>query len=78
MTVATVTEVPGSAQVRVRLQAERLDWVPSLLAGLNRPFTVEEPPELRDEVRAFGRRLAGYADRSSSPAAVARKPPRSR
>jgi hypothetical protein len=28
-----------------------------LLAGLGCPFTVEEPPQLRDEVRALAQRL---------------------
>ena len=54
--LATVEELPGGA-VRVRLRAERLDWVPSLLVGLGRPFVVEHPEALREEVRALARRL---------------------
>ena len=64
-TIATVDELPGDpARVRVRLGAERLDWVPALLAGLDRPFEIEEPAELRAEVRALAGRLTGYADRT--------------
>jgi predicted DNA-binding transcriptional regulator YafY len=53
--VGTVTEVPQG--VRVRLRAERLDGAAAMLAGLGCDFTVEEPPELRDEVRELARRL---------------------
>lgn len=47
--------------VQVRLWAERLDWVPALLAGLGQPFFVEQPAALRDEVRSLARRLDEYA-----------------
>jgi predicted DNA-binding transcriptional regulator YafY len=52
----------GDGWVRVRLQAERLDWVPAVLAGLDRPFVIEHPKALRDQVRALARRLGRYAD----------------
>ena len=64
--VAVVEELraePG--WVRVQLQAERLDWVPALLAGLDRPFVIESPGALRDQVRALAGRLASYADQDS-------------
>ncbi|HEY2280951.1 MAG TPA: YafY family protein [Streptosporangiaceae bacterium] len=48
--------------VRVRLQAERLDWVPAVLAGLDHPFVIEHPKALRDQVRALARRLSDYAE----------------
>jgi len=48
--------------VRVRLRAERLEWVPSLLAWLDRPFMIEYPDALRDHVHALARRLATSAD----------------
>ena len=51
----------GEGWVRVRLQAERLDWIPAVLAGLDRPFVIEQPAALRDQVRALARRLTGYA-----------------
>ncbi|MDX3118889.1 helix-turn-helix transcriptional regulator [Streptomyces scabiei] len=47
--------------LRVELRAERLDWLPPLLASLDRPFVVERPAELRDLVIAFADRLASRA-----------------
>jgi hypothetical protein len=47
--------------VRLELRAERLGWLPPLLAGLDRPFIVDEPSELRDDVRRLGERLIGIA-----------------
>jgi len=38
---------------RVELHAERLDWVPPLLASLDRPFLIERPDELRGLVIAL-------------------------
>jgi predicted DNA-binding transcriptional regulator YafY len=54
---------PGSVEgwVRVELRAERLGWIPPLLAGLGRPFIVDAPEELRDEVRLLADRLAAAA-----------------
>ncbi|MFG2004271.1 helix-turn-helix transcriptional regulator [Spirillospora sp. NPDC048911] len=46
---------------RVELRAERLDWLPAVLASLDRPFVVERPGELRDLVVAFADRLTSYA-----------------
>jgi predicted DNA-binding transcriptional regulator YafY len=59
--IATVTGL-DDGWLRVALRAERLDWVASTLAGLDRPFVVEYPAALRDLVRALATRLAGYAD----------------
>ena len=56
-TVATVEPLPDGT-CRVTIRAERLDWVPALLARLVEPFTVEHPDELRDLVRALAARLA--------------------
>ncbi|WP_066373133.1 helix-turn-helix transcriptional regulator [Herbidospora mongoliensis] len=47
--------------LRVRLRAERLDWLPPLLASLDRPFVIERPDELRDLVVALAGRLASHA-----------------
>jgi predicted DNA-binding transcriptional regulator YafY len=60
----------GSEWVRVRLRAERLEWVPSLLAWLDRPFVIEYPDALRDHVHALARRLVTSAD--DGPGAVER------
>jgi predicted DNA-binding transcriptional regulator YafY len=67
--VATV-EDPASAAgadpaterwLLVELRAERLDWLPPVLASLDRPFTIERPDELRDLVIALADRLATCA-----------------
>jgi predicted DNA-binding transcriptional regulator YafY len=69
--VAIVEELPpaGGADLeaerwfRVELQVEHLDWLPSLLAALDRPFLVERPDELRDLIAALADRLATSARR---------------
>lgn len=45
----------------IQLRAERLDWIPPVLAAMDRPFVVERPAALRDLVRALVSRLADYA-----------------
>ncbi len=62
-----VLEPIDDSWVRVRLNAERLDWVPALIAGLDRPFVVEGPAELRDRLREFAGRLTEWSDRPASP-----------
>ncbi|MEV6021986.1 YafY family protein [Streptomyces sp. NPDC052036] len=47
--------------LRVELRAESLDWLPPVLASLDRPFVIERPDELRDLVIAFADRLASCA-----------------
>jgi predicted DNA-binding transcriptional regulator YafY len=54
--VDQIADEPG--WVRVQIRAERLDWVPGLLAGLGLPFVVEGPEPLRDLVRALAEQLA--------------------
>jgi predicted DNA-binding transcriptional regulator YafY len=69
--VATVQELPAEGSrdpqaeswLRVELRAERLDWLPPLLASLDRPFAVERPVELRDLIAALADRLATSARR---------------
>ncbi|MGD0068449.1 MAG: YafY family protein [Streptosporangiaceae bacterium] len=61
--IATTEPVNGEpGWVRVRWRAERLDWVPSVLAGLDCPFVIEEPDELRERVRALARQLTSWAE----------------
>jgi predicted DNA-binding transcriptional regulator YafY len=61
--LATVHDVAYlDGWVRVRLHAERLDWLPAVLAGLGLPFTIEHPEALRDLVRSLAERLASAAD----------------
>jgi predicted DNA-binding transcriptional regulator YafY len=67
--VATVTEpaleeAPSPSAggwCRVELRAERLDWLPPLLASLDLPFVIERPDELRDLVLALADRLTTSA-----------------
>jgi predicted DNA-binding transcriptional regulator YafY len=71
--VATIEEAPpatdgeadGDPQaegwLRVDLRAERLDWVPGVLASIDRPFVIERPDELRGLVAALAERLAASA-----------------
>ncbi|WP_225727270.1 MULTISPECIES: YafY family protein [unclassified Nocardia] len=70
--IAIVEQIPtGTAQidfdpwVRVRIRAERLDWIPALLAGLDRRIIVEYPEALNDSLRALARRL--LADTGGQP-----------
>jgi predicted DNA-binding transcriptional regulator YafY len=51
----------GADWVLVRLRAQRLDWLPGVLAGLGLPFLVQEPAQLRDVVGAWTYRVAGCA-----------------
>ncbi|MEW2354949.1 YafY family protein [Spirillospora sp. NPDC029432] len=72
VSIATVEElVPTTEQDpatecwhRVELRAERLDWLPALLASLDRPFVIERPDELRDLVIGLADRLASHARRT--------------
>jgi predicted DNA-binding transcriptional regulator YafY len=71
--IATVAEPPSVSGAesdpmhwsRVELRAERLDWVPAVLASLDLPFVIERPDELRDLVVALAGRLTHSARRSS-------------
>ncbi|MGW6330921.1 helix-turn-helix transcriptional regulator [Nocardia rhamnosiphila] len=63
-TIATMNEIASDSPhadtdpwVRVRIRAEQLDWIPPLLAGLDRPFRIEYPDALNDAVRGLARRL---------------------
>lgn len=56
----------GDPWVRLRLQVEELGWVPSLLAWIDRPFMIEEPPALHDHVHALAQRLVRSADTTPS------------
>jgi predicted DNA-binding transcriptional regulator YafY len=61
--IATLEEIdPATPWVRARIRARQLDWIPPVLAALDRPFVVEQPDALRDLVRALAARLASHAD----------------
>jgi predicted DNA-binding transcriptional regulator YafY len=48
---------PAGAQARLTFGADRLDWTAAFLIDLGFPFVVKEPAELREHLRALGRRL---------------------
>ena len=64
-----MTELPATGEadpaadrwLSVEMRAERLDWLPPLLASLDLPFVIERPDELRDLVSALAARLAASA-----------------
>jgi predicted DNA-binding transcriptional regulator YafY len=56
---------PAAEQwLRVELRAQQLDWLPRVLASLDRPFVIERPGELRDLVIALADRLTSCARRT--------------
>jgi predicted DNA-binding transcriptional regulator YafY len=70
--VATLEELPTGAGAqaetehwfRAELRVEQLDWLPPVLALLDRPFVIEQPDELRGLTIALAGRLAAAARRS--------------
>ncbi|MFI1927733.1 MULTISPECIES: YafY family protein [unclassified Streptomyces] len=63
---AAGTDPAAERWLLVELRAERLDWLPPVLASLDRPFTIERPDELRDLVIALADRLADRARGTAS------------
>lgn len=62
--VLPIARVAQERWLRVELRAERLDWLPRVLASLDRPFVIERPDELRGLVIALADRLTASARRS--------------
>ena len=60
-TLSVPADAADDGWVQVRIRAERLEWIPAVLAAVDRPFVVERPAALRDLVRALARRLDAYA-----------------
>ena len=64
--VATIEQLSGSADPspwrRVEIHAERLDWLPAAIIGLDCPIQVEAPEELRTLLRHTAARLNTAAD----------------
>lgn len=61
--IATAHDIPHlDGWMSVRLRAERLDWIPAVLAGLTLPFVVEQPEALRGLLRSLAARLTAAAD----------------
>ncbi|MGW0933376.1 helix-turn-helix transcriptional regulator [Streptomyces sp. NPDC002666] len=73
--VAIVEELPSASSAepeaerwsRVELRVDRLDWLPAVLASLDRPFVIERPDELRGLVEALAERLTHSARRGPPP-----------
>ena len=63
--VAVFTETPDG--VLMSMRAEKLRGMAAMLAGLNQPFTVIKPGELRTELQALAADLAAYAVRPGAP-----------
>lgn len=69
--VAIVADASSAADTRphserwlhVELRAQRLDWLPPVLASLDQPFVIERPEELRGLVAALAGRLVTSARR---------------
>lgn len=61
--IAAVDETTDEGWVSVRIHAQRLDWVPALLAGLGVPFVIEGPDELRDLVGTLADDLRAATER---------------
>jgi predicted DNA-binding transcriptional regulator YafY len=55
---ATLAElIEGDDGTLLRMRVGSLDWMAGVLAGLDCPFTIRRPDELRESVRALGERL---------------------
>jgi hypothetical protein len=55
------TDPQAEGWLRVDLRAKWLDWVPAVLASIERPFVIERPDELRGLVVALAERLVASA-----------------
>ena len=56
-TLAELVEAEDGTLLRMRVGS--LDWMAGVLAGLDCPFTIRRPEELRESVRGLGERLTG-------------------
>ena len=59
-TLAELVESDGGTLLRMRVGS--LDWMAGMLARLGCRFTIREPAELRESVRALAERLAVSVD----------------
>ncbi len=67
--LATITPLTGDdGWTRVEIRAERLNWIPGVLATLDADLVIERPDELRDRVLALAQRLlAAGGDEAHAP-----------
>ncbi|MFC8721956.1 helix-turn-helix transcriptional regulator [Kitasatospora sp. NPDC057198] len=64
--LALVGEPDADGWADVELRVAELDWLPGVLAALDRPFAIVEPAELRRLVSELAERLAESARRGGS------------
>lgn len=72
-TVATLEE-DGPGWQRVAIRAERLDWLPPVLAALDRPFVIDGPTELRTLTSEFAACLTACTQQTGTTTATAPEP----
>jgi len=60
-TMATLEQSPGG--VLLRCYTHNLDWMAATLAGLDCPFVLHKPPELRKSLQRLADRLSATAQR---------------
>ena len=70
-TLAELVEREDGTLLRMRVSS--LDWMASVLAGLDCGFTIHSPDELRTSVKALAARLSAAARRREAPAAGRRR-----
>jgi predicted DNA-binding transcriptional regulator YafY len=58
-TLAELIEADGGTLLRMRVGS--LDWTAGVLAGLDCPFSIRRPDELRESVRDLAKRLTASA-----------------
>jgi predicted DNA-binding transcriptional regulator YafY len=71
----TATRLPSSLAelsatqtgTRLEMQVDSLDWMASVLAGLDCDFRIEAPADLAEAVRSLAERLAARAERPTLP-----------
>lgn len=64
---STLAELTAAGDDTVlRMRVDSLDWMATLLAGLECGFTIRQPPELRRSVQALAARLAASANSASN------------
>ncbi|MEJ7648976.1 MAG: YafY family protein [Nakamurella sp.] len=59
--IASAEPGPDPDWTTVRIHAQRLDWIPGVLAGLGVPFVIDRPDELRGLVRSLAADLSAAA-----------------
>ena len=64
--IGTALEEASDARVTLRSSTSDLDWMARVLAGLDCPFVVREPPELKEALRRHVKKVTALAERGES------------